>query len=131
MSERHCLGVGTSSKGTSGEMRMTTNLERREIEDETKEECIVATLTHKTDSELLVLLQVNCKSIYNKTFDFWNLIVTYNPEDVIGKEPWLSEEFSNAEVLGLITQLSEETDTLVVTECLWCKKLHYSHRTMG
>ena len=32
--------------------------------------------------------------------------------------------------LGLITQFSEETDTLVVVECL-CKKLHYLCRTMG
>jgi len=32
--------------------------------------------------------------------------------------------------LGLITQLSDETDTLAVEECL-CKKLHYLHQTMG
>jgi hypothetical protein len=44
------------------------------------------------------LLQVNCRSIYNKTLDFWNLIDTYNPAVVIGTESWLSEEISNAKV---------------------------------
>jgi len=65
------------------------------------------------------LLQVNRRSIYNKTLDFWNLIDTYNPDVVKGTESWLSEEISNAKVLGLITQFAEETDTLVVAECLF------------
>jgi predicted phosphohydrolase len=47
----------------------------------------------------LVLLQVNYKSIYNKTLYFWNIIYTYNPEVVTGMESWLSEEISNAEVV--------------------------------
>jgi len=34
-------------------------------------------------------------------------------------ESWLIEEVSDAEVLGLITQLSEETDTLAVAEYLF------------
>ena len=65
----------------------------------------------------LVLLQVNCRSIYNKSLDFWNLIYIYNP-DVMGTDSWLSEEISNTEILGLITQLSEERDTLAVVEIL-------------
>jgi len=52
----------------------------------------------KTEGKLLVLLQVNCRSIYNKTLDFWNLADTYNPDVVIGTESWLSEEISNAEI---------------------------------
>ena len=43
------------------------------------------------------MLQVNFKSIYNNTLDFWNLIDAYNP-DVIGTESWLSEEISKAKV---------------------------------
>ena len=39
--------------------KATTNLVRREIEDETKEECAVATVTHMLEGKLLVLLQVN------------------------------------------------------------------------
>jgi hypothetical protein len=51
---------------------------KRENEDETEEECLVTTVAPKTESKLLVLLQVNCGSIYNKTLDFWNLTDTYN-----------------------------------------------------
>jgi len=51
---------------------------RRENEDETKEECLAATVAPKNEGKLLVLLQVNCGSIYNKTLDFWNLTDTYN-----------------------------------------------------
>ena len=43
-------------------------------------------------------LQANCRSIYNKTLNFWNLIDTYNPDVVIGTKSWVSEEISNAEV---------------------------------
>ena len=62
---------------------------------------------------------MNCKIIYNKTLDFWNLIDTYNSLVVIGTESWLSEEISNAEVSGLITQLAVERGTLAVEECLF------------
>jgi hypothetical protein len=72
-----------------------------------------------TEDKPLVLLQVNCRSIYNKVLNFWNLIDTYNPDVVIGTESWLSMEISNAKFLGLITQLSEEKDTLAVVECLF------------
>jgi len=44
------------------------------------------------------LLQVNCRSIYNKDLGFWNLVDTYNPDIVIGTESWLREEIGNAEI---------------------------------
>ena len=98
--------VGTSSEGTSGETGMTiqehltssSKTAESETEDETKEECLVATVAPMIESKPLVLLQVNCRIIYNKTLDFWNLIDTYNPDVVIGLESWLNEEISNAEV---------------------------------
>ena len=46
----------------------------------------------------LALLQVNCRSIYNKILEFWNLIDTYNPDVVIGTESWLSEGINNSEI---------------------------------
>jgi hypothetical protein len=46
----------------------------------------------------LVLLQVNCRSILNKSLGFWNLVDSYNPDIIIGTESWLKEEVSNAEV---------------------------------
>jgi len=56
------------------------------------------TVASMIEDKLLVLLQVNCRTIYNKILDFWNLTDTYNPDVVIDMESWLSEENSNAEV---------------------------------
>ena len=52
----------------------------------------------KVEGKLLVLLQVNCRSICKKTLDFWNLIDAYNSGVVIRTKSWLSEEISNVEV---------------------------------
>jgi hypothetical protein len=43
-------------------------------------------------------MQVNCRSIYNKSLEFWNLIDTYDPDVVTGTKSWLREEISNAEI---------------------------------
>jgi len=86
----------TSAWKTAESDTETTDMARRETEDETKEECLAEP---ETEGKPLVLLQVNCRSIYNKTLDFWNFSDTYNPDVVIGMESWLSEEISNVEVL--------------------------------
>jgi hypothetical protein len=54
---------------------------------------------YKKEAKSLVLLQVNCRSIYeyNKAVEFWNLVDTYNP-DIIGTESWLREEIWNNEI---------------------------------
>jgi len=54
-------------------------------------------VAHISEGKQLVLLQVNCRSICNKTLEFWNLIDTYNPDVVIGMESWFSEEINNDE----------------------------------
>jgi hypothetical protein len=41
---------------------------------------------HKNKGKSLVLLQVNCRSIYNKALKFWNLVDMYNPDIIIGME---------------------------------------------
>jgi hypothetical protein len=46
---------------------------RRETKEETKEECVAATVAHMNEGKPMVMLQVNCRSMYNKTLDFWNL----------------------------------------------------------
>jgi len=38
------------------------------------------------EGKTLIFLQVNCRSIYNKAFDFWNLIDTNNSDVVRGTE---------------------------------------------
>jgi hypothetical protein len=69
---------------------------RRKTETATRKER--AAVTHKIEGKSLVVMQVNCRSIYNMSLDFWNLIDTYDPAVVIGKESWLREEISNAEI---------------------------------
>jgi len=53
---------------------------------------------HRNEGKSLVLLQVNCRSIYNKALEFWNLVDTYNPDIIIGMESWLREEIGNTEI---------------------------------
>ena len=45
-----------------------------------------------------MILQVNCRSIYNKWLEFWNLVDTLNPDVIIGTESWLKDDIENAEV---------------------------------
>jgi len=65
------------------------------------------------------LLQVNCRSIYNKTLDFWNLIDTYNSDVVIGTESWLSGEISNAEVFRADYRTFRRDRHIGCGECLF------------
>jgi hypothetical protein len=86
------MAVGTVSEGTPGETRMasiqahitvarkpaendetTTKPVRREIEDETKEDCETVIAGHMAESKPLVLLQVNCRNICNKILEFWHI----------------------------------------------------------
>ena len=46
----------------------------------------------------LVLMQVNCRSIYNKALDLWNSVDTYNPDIIIDTESWLTEDVGNTEI---------------------------------
>jgi hypothetical protein len=46
----------------------------------------------------LVLLQVNCRNLYNKALHFWNLVDIYNIDIIIGTEPWLREGIGNIEI---------------------------------
>jgi hypothetical protein len=82
----------------AGRKEATMNPARRETKVATREESVDARGAQWFEGNSLVLLQVNCRSIFNKGLDFWNLIDTYNPDVVIGTESWLREEISNAEV---------------------------------
>jgi len=59
---------------------------------------VAHTSAHKNGGKSLVLLQVNCRSIYNKALEFWNLVDMYNPDIIIGTESWLREEIGNTEI---------------------------------
>jgi hypothetical protein len=62
------------------------------------EERVVTVGAQQIEDKPLVLLRANCRSILNKTLEFWNFVDTYNPDVIIGTESWLREEINNAEV---------------------------------
>jgi hypothetical protein len=74
------------------------NLARRETESGTWAKTAATTAAFRIKDKSLALLQVNCRSIYDKTLHFWNLVDTYNPDIVIRTESCLREEISNDEV---------------------------------
>jgi hypothetical protein len=75
-----------------------TSQTRREREEVTSDEWVSTREAQRIEGDSLVFLQVDCRSIFNKSLDFWNLIDTYNPDVITGTESWLGEEISNAEV---------------------------------
>ena len=67
---------------TMERVEVEINPTRRESEVESAEEREISTGAQQMQGKSLVLLQVNCRSILNKTLEFWNLVDTYN-SDVI------------------------------------------------
>jgi len=53
---------------------------------------------YRIEVKSLVVLQINCRNVYNKALEFWSLVDTYNPDDVIGTESWFKEDINSAEV---------------------------------
>ena len=45
---------------------------------------IAGTSAYRTEAKSLVVLQVNCRSVYNESIELWNLVDTYNLDVVIG-----------------------------------------------
>jgi len=72
-------------------------LKSREVEFGSRVKSIAGASACRIEGKSLVVLQVNCRSVYNKA-EFWNLADTYNPNVVIGMESWLKEDISSAEV---------------------------------
>jgi hypothetical protein len=70
----------------------------REVEVGAAVKPVSVASAYSIEGKSLVVLQVNCRSIYNKELEFWNLVDTYNPDVVIGTESWFKEDINNAEV---------------------------------
>jgi hypothetical protein len=70
----------------------------REVEVESRVESIAETSAYRIKDKSLVVLKVNCRSVYSKAIELWNLVDTYNPNVVIGTESWPKEDISSAEV---------------------------------
>jgi hypothetical protein len=69
-----------------------------ETEASTGVQAVFAVSAYRIQGKSLAILQVNCRSIYNKALEFWNLVDTYNPDVVIGTESWLKDDIGNSEV---------------------------------
>jgi hypothetical protein len=70
----------------------------REVEVGARVKSVSVASAYSTEGKSLVVLQVNCKSIYNKALEFWNLVDTYIPDVAIGTESWVKEDINIAEV---------------------------------
>jgi len=91
------LGLGAVEAKENAEKEMTDNAGMKR-KGGTRDEIQTMAWTHKNEGKSLVLLQVNCRSIYNKALEFWNLVDTYNPDIIMGTESRLREEIGRAEM---------------------------------
>jgi hypothetical protein len=76
---------------------MGMNWTVRRVEEVTRNEHVATGVAQKIMGKSLALMQVNCRSIFNKSLDFFEFDA-YNPDAIIGTEPWLREDICNAEV---------------------------------
>ena len=77
---------------------LTSILMSRKVEVGPRVKSIPETSAYRTEGKSLVVLRVNCKSVYNKAVELWNLVDTYNPDVITGTESWLKKDINNAEV---------------------------------
>jgi hypothetical protein len=80
-----------ASLADNKDLKYGDDLKMREAEEVTRDEHIATEGAQKMERNSLVLMRVNCRSILNKHLYFWNLIHTYNPDIIIGTEPWRGE----------------------------------------
>jgi hypothetical protein len=91
------LGLEAEGAGVQAENEARDSAGKKR-KNEAKDQIQAMAQAHKVGGKSLVLLQVNCRSIYNKVLEFWNLVDTYNPDIIIGMESWLREEIGNTEI---------------------------------
>jgi hypothetical protein len=68
-----------------------SNLLNGETKARTGVQALSAEPAYRSKDKSLAVLQVNCRIIYNKAIEFWNLVNTYNPDVIIGMESWLKK----------------------------------------
>ena len=56
---------------------MTGILMSREFEVGSRVKSMAEVSAYRTEGKSLVMLQVNCRSVYNKALGFWNFVDTY------------------------------------------------------
>jgi hypothetical protein len=90
--------TSVASLADTKEWRNVDESDSGEDKKVTKDERAARGGAQKIDHKSPVLMQVNCRSIFEKYLDFWNLICAYNPDIILGLESWLREEFGNSEI---------------------------------
>jgi hypothetical protein len=68
------LGLGATETKENAEKVLTDNAGVKR-KDGTRDEIHTMVSVHKNEGKSLVLLQVNCRSIYNKALEFWNYLI--------------------------------------------------------
>ena len=76
---------------------VNSNLMSREVEVGSRVKSVAEASAYRIEGKSLVVFRVNCRTVYNKALEFWNLVDAYNPDVVIGTESWLKEDTENAE----------------------------------
>jgi hypothetical protein len=83
--ENSTLGLEAEEVGEKAEKEIRDSAgKKRKLG--TKDEIQTMAQTYKFEGKSLVLLKVNCISIYKKALEFWNVVDTYNPDVIIGTE---------------------------------------------
>ena len=62
---------------------MNNILMSREVEVGSRVKIIAEASAYRIDGKSLVVLQINCRSVYNNAIELWSVVDTYN-SDVIG-----------------------------------------------
>jgi hypothetical protein len=65
---------------------MTIIFMSTEVEVRSRVESIAEASVYRIERRSLVVLQVNCGCVYINAIELWNLVLTYNPDVVIGTE---------------------------------------------
>jgi hypothetical protein len=80
--ENSMLGLEVVEGEENAEKEMLDNAGKKR-KGGARDEMQTTVPAHKNEGKSLVLLQVNCRNIYNKALEFWNLVDTYNPDGVM------------------------------------------------
>jgi hypothetical protein len=100
------------------------NVMSREGEVGARVKSVSVASAYSIEGKPLVVLQVNCRSIYNKPLGFWNLVDTYNPDVVIGTESWFKEDINNVEVFRANFTTFRKDRSARGGVVFMCKKFH-------
>jgi len=96
--ENSTLGLKAVEAEENAEKEMLGNAGKKK-KGGVRDEMQITVPAYKDEGKPQVLLQVNCRSIYNKDLEFWNLVDTYKPDIIIRTDWWLRDGIGNKEIL--------------------------------